>query len=114
MFFCSYYRILSAEIPFSYYVITAQNNIFEVGTSTIGPWTTVFLPVGNYTKDSILPAMKSVIESALPGTVTVTYNSSLLKLVFASTASLYFRFPENILACKPMVLPFSAASMDWV
>jgi len=89
-------------------VFTDANNVFEVGTSTVGPWTTVSLPVGNYTKDSILPVLKSVIESALPGTVTVTYNALLLKLVFASTASLYFRFPADLLVSPRAWIGFNS------
>lgn len=51
-------KILSAEIPFSYYVFTLANNSFEVSTSASGPWSLVSIPPGNYTKDTISPSKR--------------------------------------------------------
>ena len=73
-------KILSAEIPFSYYVFTSTNNAFELSANGTTGWVRVVIPPGNYTKDSILPALKTVIEAALPGVMTVTYNASTMKL----------------------------------
>jgi len=106
-------KILSAEIPFSYYVFTLDNNTFEVATTASGPWISVAIPVGNYTKDTILPVLKSVIEAAIAGTITVTYNASTLKLLFASTASLYFRFVANELASPRLWLGFNAGVLGF-
>jgi hypothetical protein len=101
-------KILSAEIPFSYYVFTSTNNTFEVSDSASGPWTLVTIPQGNYTKDTILPVLKSIIEAAIPGTLTVTFNAPTLKLVFASTASLFLRFVENPLVSPRLWIGFNA------
>lgn len=106
-------KIISAEIPFSYYVFTLDNNTFEVSTTASGPWISVAIPVGNYTKDTILPVLKSVIEAAVPGTITVTYNASTLKLVFASTASLYFRFVADELASPRLWIGFNAGILGF-
>jgi len=96
-------KILSAEIPFSYYVFTLNNNPFEVSTTASGPWISAAIPVGNYTKDTILPVLKSVIEAAIPGTITVTYNTTTLKLVFSSTACKFLTFylPQVITEFNP-------------
>ncbi len=101
-------KILSAEIPFSYYVFDLKNNSFEVSSSASGPWTQVSIPPGNYNTTTILPVLKNIIEAALVGTVTVTYNSATLKLVFASTASLYLRFPEDALVSPRLWIGFNA------
>lgn len=101
-------KVLSAEIPFSYYVFTLTNNSFEVSTTASGPWTLVSIPPGNYTKDTIPPVLKSIIEAAVPGTVTVSYSSATLKLGFASTASLYLRFVENPLVSPRLWIGFNA------
>lgn len=101
-------KILTAEIPFSYYVFTAKNNTFEVSTTSTGPWVVVTFPPGNYTKDTILPVLKSIIETAIPGTVTVTYNQTLMKLNFASTASLFFRFVEDVLVSPRLWFGFNS------
>jgi hypothetical protein len=101
-------KILSAEIPFSYYVFTLVNNSFEVSASASGPWTQVSIPPGNYTISTILTILKSIIEADLAGTVTVTYNSATLKLEFASTASLFLKFPEDGLVSPRLWIGFNA------
>lgn len=44
----------------------------------------------------------------MPGTVTVTYNASALKLVFSSTASLYLRFVEDMITSPRLWLGFNS------
>ena len=101
-------KILSAEIPFSYYVFTSVNNSFEVGTTESGTWASVSIPPGNYTTTTILTVLKNLIQSQIPGVVTVTYDSSTLKLVFTSDASLYLRFPEDGLLSPRLWIGFNA------
>ena len=104
-------KILSAEIPFSYYVFTSTNNSFELSANGTTGWVRVVIPPGNYTKDSILPALKTVIEAALPGVMTVTYNATTMKLDFSGGAvgfGVFFRFPEDILVSPRLWLGFNS------
>lgn len=103
-------KIISAEIPFSYYVFTSTNNTFELSANGTTGWITVSIPPGNYTKDTILPVLKSIIEGALPGTMTVTYNPSTMKLFFSGGAigfGVFFRFPEDVLVSPRLWLGFN-------
>jgi len=107
-------KILSAEIPFSYYVFTSRNNCktqtftvaFEVSLNGAS-WTVVTLPVGNYTKDTILPALKSIIDAALSISSTVAYNATTMKLNISVPASIFFRFPDDILISPRVWLGFN-------
>ena len=115
-------KILSAEIPFSYYVFTSRNNTFEVSQNGVGSWIKATIPVGNYTKDTILPGKQKVITLALkaaieattvPGVVTVTYNQTTMKLNISGGSvipgfGLFLRFPEDILISPRVWLGFNA------
>ncbi|MES2875516.1 MAG: hypothetical protein V4708_17460 [Bacteroidota bacterium] len=83
-------KILSANIPFSYYVFTSNNNVFEVSTDN-STWVTVTIPVGNYTADTMQATLQSIITTAI-GAVTVTYSQSTMKYTFVA-AGIYFKFP---------------------
>jgi hypothetical protein len=100
-------KILSAEIPFSYYVFTDRNNSFELSSTGLGGWIKVVIPVGNYTKDSILPVLKGLIDAALTVTSTVTYNATTMKLNFDG-GTYFFRFIEDVLASPRLWLGFNA------
>ena len=100
-------KILSAEIPFSYYVFTGRNNRFEVSATGVGGWVSVTIPAGNYTRDSILPVLKGLIDTALTIASTVTYNASTMKLVFGG-GTYYFRFIEDLLASPRAWLGFNS------
>lgn len=100
-------KIISAEIPFSYYVFTSSNNTFELSTTGVGAWVRVTIPPGNYTKDSILPVLKGLIDGALAVTSTVTYNSTTMKLEFTG-GPYFFRFIEDVLASPRLWLGFAA------
>lgn len=71
-----YMKIVSAEIPFSYYVINQYNNNFKLVINTTQYSLTI--PVGNYTGNSLSAA----IGLLLPGIITVAYTSSTNKLTF--------------------------------
>ena len=92
-------------------MFTSTNNSFELSTNGTTGWTRVVIPPGNYTKDSILPALKTAIEAALPGVMTVTYNATTMKLGFSGGAvgfGVFFRFPEDVLVSPRFWLGFNA------
>ena len=100
-------KILSAEIPFSYYVFTTRNNKFEVSLNGLSGWVNITIPVGNYTKDTILPILRDLIAGALSlPTITVTFNPTTMKLEFFGP--FFFRFIEDVLASPRLWLGFNA------
>ena len=59
---------------------------FEVSVNGVSGWVRVTIPVGNYTKDSIPPILKGLIDTALAVTSTVTFNSNLPEANFSSNS----------------------------
>lgn len=78
-------QLLNAQIPYSFYVINYTNQIFryQLGAGAI---TSVNIPVGNYTANSLITALKTavnnvnfnVVISSINGRLTFTYNSSFI------------------------------------
>lgn len=96
-------KILEVQIPYSFYLITAENNTFtlheETGYRTnVYTTSTVTLPVGNYTSASIQPALAAALDAASVAignnhTYTVTYAALTGKLtIVAGSPHLYQRF----------------------
>lgn len=88
-------KVISAQIPFSYYVIwnngVQGNNSFTL-TDNAGT-NTVVLPIGNYTSTTILPVLGLALTTASGvNTYTVTYSSSTGRLTITSsnTTNPYF------------------------
>lgn len=83
-------KVISAEIPFTYYVFNTLNNsfkLFEIG-GAIGTSTTITIPVGNYTTNTLSAALglaMSAANSPNACTYTITYSNLLNKLVFTNT-----------------------------
>lgn len=81
-------KVLEAQIPFSYYVFTSNNNYFYLIENTGGVSTAalVTIPVGNYDSSTILTALKAALEAASPGgkTYTVTYSSQTMRLTISN------------------------------
>lgn len=72
-------KIVSAEIPFSYYIINAQNNTFIINVG--GTDVNVVIPIGNYTGNSLAAA----ITIALPAFFFCVYTSSTNRLTFSTS-----------------------------
>lgn len=84
-------KILSAEIPFGFYVINSSNNTF---TYTEGATSyTITIAAGNYSGTTLASALQTAIAARSAG-FTVTYASSTLLFTFThntvTTWSLYF------------------------
>lgn len=67
--------LLSAQIPYSFYVINYTNNTLVFKIATNPTFTTVFIPVGNYNGNTLCAALKSLFLSALGLTVTCSLSS---------------------------------------
>lgn len=83
-------KVLSANIPYSYYLFTDKNNTFQVSVDN-ATWVDVVIPIGNYTADTMQAALQTLLTAAI-GAVTVTYSQSTMKYTFTK-AAIYFKFP---------------------
>ncbi len=108
-------KVLSAIIPFSYYVITAKNNTFTL-TETGFATTLVTLPIGNYNANTLGSALSAALiaasitsganlsytvsYSALTGKFTITNNAggaTTFTLVFGLIGDTGATNPRNAL-----------------
>jgi hypothetical protein len=68
------------QIPFTFYTINNTNNVLTFNNGT----KTATIPVGNYTAQTILATLTTVINTVFADTATtVTYNSATFKLTIA-------------------------------
>lgn len=84
-------KVLSAEIPFSFYVFNSSNNTFTLAESGSGGTATVTIPVGNYTSSSLATAFGTALTTASASlgakTYTVAYSTLTQKFTITSTAA---------------------------
>ena len=80
--------ILNAQIPVSFYIITANNNKFIYGDNNVGDQYTITIPVGNYDANTLIAYMNTQLSLVYPFIMSI--NSSTGKLV-VSTTSVYDR-----------------------
>jgi hypothetical protein len=78
-FLCAGIKILSAEVPFSYYVIDNTNNALAMNTSLVE------IPVGTYNADTLATVIKTAAEAVTGGTWTITWDNVYLKYSFSWT-----------------------------
>jgi hypothetical protein len=67
--------LLSAQIPYSFYVVNYTNNTLVFKVSTSPTFTTVTIPVGNYNGNSLCTVIKNLFLSAIGLTVTVALSA---------------------------------------
>lgn len=83
-------KVLSAEIPFSFYVFNSANNTFTLQETGSGGTATVTIPEGNYTSSSLATAFGTALTTASAGltakTYTVAYSTLTQKFTITSTA----------------------------
>jgi hypothetical protein len=78
-------QLLNAQIPYSFYVVNYTNQLFKYKLGT-GSITIVTIPVGNYTANSLITAIKTAVAdvnflitiSSINGKLTFTYNNSFI------------------------------------
>ena len=74
--------VLNAQIPVSFYIITANNNIFSY--VYLGIIETVVIPVGNYDANTLLAYMNAQVSI---NTIVFSINSSTGKITFSTIAA---------------------------
>ena len=80
--------VLNAQIPVSFYIITANNNIFIYGDNQVGDQYTITIPIGNYDANTLIAYMNTQLSLYYPFVLSI--NSSTGKLI-VSTTSIYNR-----------------------
>jgi hypothetical protein len=77
-------KVMQAEIPFVFDVITPANNTFIFTKSAVN--TTLTIPVGTYTGPQLAVQLETLIQTVSPGFL-VTWNTQLLKFVFTEASA---------------------------
>lgn len=78
-------QLLNAQIPVSFYIINYTNNQFRLKLGA-GAFTTYTVPVGNYTANSLISAMKTLVNNAnfnivistINGCLTFSFNAAMI------------------------------------
>jgi len=94
-------KILSAEIPFVFDVITTNNNTF-VYTDAGTPYT-LTIPTGTYTGDQLAATLQTLIRT-VRNNFNVTWSSQTLRFTFHQNAAITWSlgFPSQNTAYSPM------------
>jgi len=95
------FKVLSAEIPFVYDVITPANNTFIYTAS--GVPNTITIPTGTYTGPQLATQLQTLLGAVSAG-FTVSWSSQLLKFVFTQALGITwgFTFTARNTAYSPM------------
>lgn len=78
-FVCAGIKVLSAEIPFTYWMINSSNNLIAMNSYLIE------IPVGTYNADTLATVIKTAAEAQTGGTWTITWDNVHLKYTFSWT-----------------------------
>jgi hypothetical protein len=95
-------KILSAEIPFVFDIVTTRNNTFQF--TLAGVPTTLTIPTGTYTGTTLAAALQTLIQTVSPGFL-VTWSSTTLKFTFTFSGGAFtwgFIFPSRATAYSLM------------
>lgn len=88
----------SAQIPYSFYVINYTNNIFkyQLGSGTIFTST---IPVGNYTGNSLITALKAALTAnGITLTISLSSINGLLTFSHSTTNFTFYDVANSILS----------------
>jgi hypothetical protein len=86
-----YLSLQNANIPYSFYSITASDNTFQFGL-VAGPTTTYYVEPGNYTVTQLI----GVIQTAMGASYAISYSSITSKLLFTHTSSNFIIYANTI------------------
>lgn len=94
-------KVLQAEIPFVFDVITTSNNTFIFNSA--GTNYTITIPTGTYTGPQLAAQLQTLLSALVVG-FTVVWNTQLLKFIFTNNAATTWSlsFPTRQTAYSPM------------
>ena len=84
-------KVISAEIPFSYYIVTSKNNTFTLTENVDGAQTISITP-GNYTSSQMITELDTKLSATSNETYTTTYSSSTNKFTITMTTNVNASF----------------------
>ena len=91
----TYFSVINAQIPMSYYVITSANNRLLYNTMSPSAITTLFIPVGNYNSYTLCSMLTSLFLTN-GKTITITTNSYNGIINFSQTSGIFGIYPYSI------------------
>lgn len=83
-------KLIETEIPFSYYIVSTENNKFSVSYSG-GGYTVLTIPVGNYSSTTLRTAIETALQT-VNASFTVAIDTITSKFVFTAAAVFIFSF----------------------
>lgn len=84
-------KVVSVQIPFSYYVFNSTNNTFSLNIESTQQLVTI--PPGNYTSSQLAAALQEALNLAYPaGQFTITFLPTTQQLLFRATKPFWFEF----------------------
>lgn len=90
-------EVVSVEIPYSFYVFTANNNVLKFNDENSTLQTATITP-GNYSGTTISVELETQLNAASSGGWTVTYNSSTYKLSMSRTSNFQLFTTDSTIA----------------
>ena len=91
-------KLISAQIPFSFYTCTQSNNKIKLSTNN----TAYELPTGNYTVTSLTAALNTLLSG-----FTVTYDTTKMKLTITNNSDTPFSIDTTVESSARVLLGFS-------
>ena len=67
--------VQSAEIPSSFYNVTALNNVTRIDRDDLNPEFSITMPIGNYNADTYGAKFKELYDAATPSNVTIALDA---------------------------------------
>ena len=91
------YKVIQAEVPFTYYVFTTTNGTFVLEEDAGGGTQNIVITPGNYTISQMLTELKTQLELASVAagnsfTYTITFNDQTQKITYVSSDATGFSF----------------------
>lgn len=88
-------KLVSAQIPFTFYVFNEKNNTFSyypTGDTNANP-VTITIPIGNYTSQTFDTTLETALAAAAPGSpITVDYSGNSGRYTLTSNSGTPFAF----------------------
>ncbi|TPX56473.1 hypothetical protein SpCBS45565_g08396 [Spizellomyces sp. 'palustris'] len=81
------FKLLDAQIPFSYYVFPEGRNTFQLYEPATDATTTVTIPPGNYTPSSFVAVLQTALETAGDAEYTVVFSTATGKFTITSSVA---------------------------
>lgn len=110
----SFVTVLNAQIPCSFYVITALNNKLVISGPTIGT-RTILINYGNYNANTLITELTSKITaSGLTMTITINKTNGILTFSSNGFINYYFTSDSTILEVLGTTSSLISTSTDYV